>query len=706
MKTLIKLNVVFFVLYFLFQWFDGLESFLVFRILRSFIELIAILVLGGLNIAAIVQLFFKYNFDLWEMLSLSSVTSLLFVPLLLTIEFSQFHILFKSLPAANSFFIFLILAMSCYLKRGDFANRFQFAVDKPRGSITNAIVSSPLFWVFILNISITFIIFSAYYALPDLDPFYWIQRYAKDFDNGVIVQLMADRPIFSSLLYFLNQGANIDLYASFKYVLPLLSILTLIPAWLIARKFPSKLLQTIILLLPLTSSSTILYSQTPIPQAISIISIYYFFFFLIYSWLFNKNIFYYLAGITAFLGFFYHEMAAIIFAVWLLVTLIFNRKFILEAILKNKLITLLIALLITSNAYFLKNQLDFILHWTEMVMQSIFVMKLNFLFPAYYINMNGQSMGWGDTVGVLKYYIYYAGPAILILLFAFVYFVIRNDEFRKLTINLRRRREIIVLSVCFLIFFSISEVLPRLSNVALLPDRSWVFTGIFSLALFFIITKIGTRKIKIISMMILLGIVTSIGGALYINGMKQYMITNEKLSSAEWIRSNLPNNRILFTDMDGNLLQYYGNSKIQIVPTDFYYDINIALTEINNFKINRESLENNYSLFIKTSKQNLEELSNKNLQEQRDSILVLLDDNIQESTALASLLRIGKIDPENQKKLYIYYSKANEKNPYLNRPYYIENMQGTRKLIFDQYPDKFQRVYEDTADNIVIWKIL
>lgn len=706
MKTLIKLNVVFFVLYSLFQLLGSLESFLAFRIVHSLIELISILVLSGINITIIIRLFFKYDFDFWETLVFSSAVGLLFVPLLLTIEFSQFHILFEELPVVNSFVIFLIMVATYHFKENTLENKFQLAIDKLPKNIINTIISSPLFLISILNILVTSIIFSAYYALPDLDPFYWIQRYAKDFQEGVIVELTADRPLFSSLVYILNQGAHVDLYATYKYVIPFLSTLTLIPAWLVARKFPSKLMQTLILLLPLSSSSTILYTQIAMPQAVSIISIFYFFFFLIYSWLFNKNTFYYLAGITAFLGFFYHEMSAIIFASWLLVTLIFNYKFIYESTTKNKLATFLLTLLIISNAHFLKNPVDFLLYWSGMITKNIPAIKLNFLFPAHYINMNGQSMGWSDTIGVIKYYLYYVGPTILFLLFVFIYFFAKNDTFKKFVINLRKSREIIVLFICFSAFFSISEILPRLCNIALLPDRAWVFTGIFSLTTLFIIAQANAQRIKVISIIALIGVGVSIGGALYINNLKQYMITNEKLSSAEWIKNNLPKNRIIFTDMEWNLLQYYGISKVQVIQTAFYYDINTTLAEIDKLKIKKGDPEDNYSLFVKTSKKNIEELSNKNLSEHRNSILTLLDENIQQSTALRSLLHTGRINPENQEKLYIYYSKQNAKDPYVNRPYYSENIQGERRVIFDQYPDKFQKIYEDTLNNIVIWKIL
>jgi len=713
MKSLIKLNVVFFALYFLLQLLGTLESFFVFRVVRSSIELIVILVLGGLNMAALVQLFFKYDFDFWEILSLASVMGLLFVPLLLTIEFSYFHILFEELPAVNSFLIFLILLTTCYFKRRDFKDRLPFGIDKVRRGVADTLVSSPFFWIFILNITVTFIIFSTYYALSDFDPFYWIQRYAKDFEEGVIVRFTADRPIFSSFVYILSQSSHINLYATFKYALPLFSILSLIPAWLIARKFPSKTIQTIILLLPLTSPSTISYLQIPIPQAISIISIYNFCFFLIYSWLFEKKVFYYLAGITAFLGFFYHEVAAVIFTIWFLITLIFKHRFIFGEIMKNKLSTLLATLLIISNTSFLENQLTFLLYWVKLILKYIFIIKLNLFFPAYYINMNGQSMGWGNSIGVLKYYLYFAGPPILILLFVFTYLIAMNEKFREFVISLRTRKEVLVLIACFLIFFSISEILPRFSDIALLPDRAWVFAGIFSLTFFFIILKFFKNEMRFnYFLVILFAISMSIGGALYINNFKKYTITNTMITSAKWVQENLPDNRIIFTALDRNLLKYYGQSAVLKVPIEFYFDYETAKEQINKHTIKQTdtkanlNLPNEYSQFIKLNKENSEKLRLADPFKQKDSILVLLEENIQESIDMRTSLSMVEVKQELAPTLYIYYSKPNEKNPYIDRPYYSQNLQGERELIFDQYPDEFQRIYEDTANNIVIWKIL
>ncbi len=60
--------------------------------------------------------------------------------------------------------------------------------------------------------------------------------------------------------------------------------------------------------------------------------------------------------------------------------------------------------------------------------------------------------------------------------------------------------------------------------------------------------------------------------------------------------------------------------------------------------------------------------------------------------------------------VYIFYSKANPKDPNFERD--CMNKQETAGIkdnhdfVFDNYPEKFQRVYSDDANSTYIWKIL
>lgn len=705
MKSLIKINILFFAAYTLLQFFEKLDDFFVLHLLHSLIGFVVILILFGINSTVLIKLFYKKDFDIAEFLSISSVISLLLPPLLLTIEFSEFKMLFKELPMINSFLVFLIMTLIYYFKKDNIKNKIGFKIGKINKATVSLFLFSPFCWVLILYISITIIIFSAYYALPDLDPFYWIQRYSNELATESITNLTSDRSLFSSLIYILNQGSDIVTYAVFKYILPFLSLLIIIPAWLVARKYSQKIIQISVLLLPLASSSTILYLQTPMPQAIAITLIYYFFFFLIYSWLFEKPIFYYFAGITVLLGSFYHEVAAIILAIWFFVTLVFNRKIIFGYVLKNKITALLITLIIISNTSFIKNQVSFIFYWLGLIFKYSLQIKFNFLFPAHYVNINGQSMGWEGFIGVSKYYLYYIGPFLIFLTYLFIYLFIKKRDLRKRFYDSRTNKEFIVLMLCFLVFFLISEILPRFFNFALLPERAWIFTGIFLPTLLFIILKSFGNQFKFAYFLATLLILVSIGGALYINNLKKFIITSAKIHSAEWINKNLPANRIFFTDLDRNLLKYYGKSEVRKVPTEFFFNNATALEEINKYLPVKLSSENDYLALINSIKKNMDELIIENPQQQKESIVALLKESIQQSTSVISLLDSEKTNKDSESNLYIYYAKPNEFNPYIDRPYYKTNNINKDKFIFDQYPDKFMRIYEDKINNITIWKI-
>lgn len=703
-RSLINLNILFFLAYSLIGLLELSDKFFFFNLAYLFIKTVIIFFLVGFNITALLQIYFKQKFDIAEFLSLSFVIALLFPAFLLTIEYSKVEILSANLPIANSFFIFLVTVFTFYYKQDKFdpeTKNLEFRMEK---KMINTLLTSPFFWILILYTSISIIVFSTYHALPDMDPFYWIQRYSKDFSENIIVKITSDRPLFSSLTYILSQSLHFEIYNVFKYIIPSLSVLVVIPAWMVSRKFSSKISQIAVMLLPLASSSTILYLQTPMPQEILTILCFYFFFFLIYSWLSNRKLFFYLAGIIILLSYFYHETAMIIFVVWLLVILLLKHKYLLNQILNNKLITFLLVLLFLSNFSFVKVGFIFITHWIKIIITAVPAMIPNFHFPAYYVNMNGQSMGWSGFSGVTKYYSYYTGPLLISIILYFFYLSFKNKNFRENVRTATKNEEVIVLMILFFIFFFISELMPRFCNMALLPDRSWIFTGLFLTTFFFIIAKHLENKNKYYYLLTILAISVSIGGSFYINNLKKYIITNEKISSAEWIKNNLPENRFLFTDLDRNMLKFYGKSEVIKVPTEFFFDYKIAEKEINKYLFQNESMEDSYLKFVESNKKISNEFEHKDPFAQKDLILTLLKNNISQSLNMDSTLK-SETDLPNH-NFYIYYSKPHRLNPYINRPYYKENSLYGDDFVFNKYPEKFHRIYTDKKNNIFIWKVL
>jgi hypothetical protein len=129
------------------------------------------------------------------------------------------------------------------------------------------------------------------------------------------------------------------------------------------------------------------------------------------------------------------------------------------------------------------------------------------------------------------------------------------------------------LSLSFLCFFIIAEVLPRAIGIAFLPDRAWIFSGVFALGFFLPLfkTRIGGNKLVLI--FFLLGFSANIGAAIYINTLKKYLIPSEQLASAEWIKTHLPQERIIFTAESSRLLKFFSNSQVvSIKDPNFLFD--------------------------------------------------------------------------------------------------------------------------------------
>ena len=710
MTALFKLNLFIFLIYFLLQPFDCLEGFLFFRFFRSLIELAAIMAIPGLNMTALAQIIFKKKFNFWEIISVSAIFSLLVMPFILSLEYNKLKIVFDWLPLTNSFLVLLTLLAFCFFSRNAklYLDNFNFKAIKFNLALIRPVITSPIFWAYPLYFFLTFIIFSAYYALPDLDPYYWFSIYLEQFKNSTITEISLYRPLFSSLAYIFNQSANIDLYAFFKYTVPLLTIMILFPASLVASKFPSKVQQAIILLFVFVNSSTILYLHLPIPQSILTIIVFYFFFFTIYSWISEKKFFYYLAGLIILLAYFYHEIAIAIFLPWLIITLIFDRKKLWNNIKKKWLTVFLVSIIIISNFFLpIKNSFLFLTFWSKKILLMASAMNSNWLFPKYYTNIDGNPMGWDSLDGVVKYYLFYMGPATFLILLAIVIFLIKNKKFREyLQKEISQKKEVAIIVTSFLLFFSISEFSPRAFSIALLPERAWNLGGIFSLIFIIIILKFYNNKHKLLYYILIFTFLINVGGAIYINNLKKFTITKEQLASAEWIKNNLPNNKILLSDTNKNLLRTHAQSETYLVSSEFYYDPEIYNKEITSFKNQDIDINKEYKQYTETLKNILEKLEKKKPNSQQEAIISLNKKAIREVEIIDSFLSPKSTRELDRTSLFIYYSEKNKKNPYLNRPYYGKTQKLENEFIFDRYPDKFRRVFYNREVGIIIWKIL
>jgi len=701
-KHLLKANIFIFAFYAIFFYLGNNLDFL--HIPRIIFGL-AIILISGLNLAVLLKIILKKEFDFWEIVNFSLLGIIILYPLFLSLEFIFLKRVYQFLPMLNSIAITLILFLAIRINKLDWNVNFILIPNIKLREITK----SPLFIALIIKTTVIAAIFSAYEFLPDKDPFKWLFRLSDLFEKNLLSP-ETYRPFFSSITYFFTRITGIEIFYFFKYIIPFFSLSIVFSIWLAARNIPNKNSQLFLLLSSLITSNVILYSQTAMPQVFVIFLAYYFISFLLYYHQ-NKDFFYYCAaGAVSFFAIFFHELSSIFFFVWLATTLFFFRK----NLLLKKRDLFYIVIIILSNISILK--FNFLFSWTKKIILLAKDMRINWLFPAYYTNVDGNAMGWESLFGVLKFYAYYVGPLVLFALTMIIYTLIKNKEFRIYLKEKLKNKELLILSICFFIFFSISEILPRAINFSFLPDRSWIFGGIFSTLFLFLLIdfqndkKIFAWKFYIFFFSLLLIVIY---GSVYINDQKKFLITKNEIASAKWIKNNLPPNRTIISSSQTSIIKYYSDSNLFPISPKFYYSENSpeSLTKKSDIvNINKADLLE----YLKGIEKNSESMKSS-LENNSDNLTLDIktftdsaSNNISASKLLLSKISAFKASSlANSENLYIYYSEKSKNNPYAERPYELVKDNIIDNFIFDQHPGKFKRIYENDGDGkVIIWKVL
>ncbi|MCW1888705.1 MAG: hypothetical protein KIH67_004085 [Candidatus Moranbacteria bacterium] len=669
------------------------------KISFSLLVLSICLPLAGINLASITEKLFQKKFNWLEKLFLATTLSFIIPPLFITLLFSFLLITHPLTPVFFSFITFIF----AWLLNPQF-------LEFPEESLWHSLKKNQVHLLFTTLFFATFttIIVRAFYALPDLDPYYWLSLYQKDFTNGIVTALHLYRPLFSSLAYIFIKSAQIDSYAYFKYVLPFFSLLLVLPLTLIASFFTSKKEKVIVYLFPFVTGSFVLYSHTPIPQAILNFGLILFCLSLLISY-FSKNRFFFFWGGFILAGTaFYHEAAGIILLLWIFSTLLFYKNSLKSLYQKNPfLIALLSVFIILHLLSLFSSVFQFIFLW----IQNLFVLfqksTFNFAYPATYINIDGMSVGWNSPMGVLRYYAFYAGPLFFILFGYFFYFFWKKYPFYR---TLSTSPEIFVLSLSAFVFFSISELLPRFFNIALLPERAWGITVLFAFALFIPALNYLSRRWLWTPYLVICLLFINIIGALYINQLKQFLITPPQLYSADWIKTSLPSNAIVFTSGNENLLRTH--AQIKTISTNdplFYFDQRIFFKLLDDYSANSPELDFYYKNFQQQVTLALQNINSFTLTAKKDDLLreaarlEKISQDFQKEVPLSS-----QKNPEHSlHNIYVYYAKPDARNPYARRPY-SQNSQITKEpaFIYDQVPEHFQRVYTYPNEEIIIWQYI
>lgn len=686
----------------------------IFQFVRLTLVLYTTFGLFGLNAVSLLEMMLKKRFSRLEFAVLAIFLSLIGAPLMLSVEYTGLKVLFVTLPFINTLIVFSLVLLFRHFFRQEYVPLSQWQMSK---KLAPSIFKNPLIiWSVIAYASVIIVMTNTYYALTELDPYFWYITYQAEFSSEAITPLNLFRPLFSALSYIVTQTGGLAMYPYFKYFVPSLIILCLPPQLLFATTMKKSWRQTIPFFLPAITASTLSYLFIPIPQAILTIILIASLSLILYSCTTGQQFFYYISGILLFFSYFYHEIAILIFLPWLLATLIYDRKRWIGFVRRQPIITLLLVLLILSHlkTIFLI-PLDFVLGRMNLVIHLMASAKPNLLFPTYYINVDGLSVGWAGITGLMKYYLYYVGPTVFALLIAFGFLWWKSRDFRQYCLKeLRTKKEVAALVYVFFFFFIIAEVLPRAVNLSYLPERAWIFASIFSLVFIYLILSFHQKNkpyIKWLAMIFMFGCIMNIGATLYINSLKRYMITPAQLRSTDWIKQELPDNRFLLSYGNEGLLKVHGESQMcDTSSPNFYFDKQETdrIFRLCGPQLLQQRLDH-YQEDLSRLKKSLNELEKM---ESLSDILIGSEDKFQailhETSALqADVAALKSAQQSNSFAYYIYYSEVDQQNPYLDRPYFISGPEAEgQPLLFDSDPKRFRRVYSDEENNIFIWQVL
>lgn len=640
------------------SWYSGIPGNSLFSYAFAGIALVIGIPLFGLNLTAIVFRFIKTPVTEIEKLAVPSIAGLIGAPLVLCAEYSVFGGVLPGLPILNTALIF----------PAAIAANPRFLSDL---RLSRFLQTSSL--AVVAYLAIVCAVVFAYFPLPDYDPYYWIPKLDLLFADGRLTPFGQSRPLFSALVYIFVETAGFGIYTVFKYLLPFLILLALPPLLLASAPVRDKRAESLILLLPFASGSFLLYTLAPIPQGIGNIFLIIFAALILHAWRSGKSLFFFLAGLLIFGAFFYHETTIAALLAWTIVAITAYRKTIWAHLRAHWLFIAAAVIFFFSLLGTLLSPLsNFITYWVHTLLAYLFPVRTNFLFPYFYVNIDGNETGWGSATGVAKYYLFYAGPAAAVSLAALLVayrHIGRFPWFRQLS-----RKEPAVLAISFILFFVLSDILPRLFSFALLPERALGFAGFFLIALSLpLFSSLPGWKGRILRILFIGGIFLNVSAAIYINIQKKYLIPHSQIESAQWITAHLPQNRLFLTDGNINLLQVHaGSGYVNVEKADFYRNGTVFDTLV-------ECLSGDHP--------DDKEWEIECTRFTRDSYPPI------------EAIRSRPLPP-----LYIYYARPDERNPYRSRPYFAPDIRPAESsFVFDR-DTRFRRIYEEPGDEIVIWE--
>jgi hypothetical protein len=425
---------------------------------------------------------------------------------------------------------------------------------QPRALTGKLTPSWPLVLAAAVQVALSVTLFSAYMALPDVDPYHWISVYQENFSDQEL-GLLPQRPLFHAAAYVLHTLLPLTAEQTFKYAIPLLSVAMLAPAWLLARRMNHPLEQLLILLYPSLSPSLIINVQMATPQAILIITTACAASFLIYAYLTRERRWHYVAGLVLCLSGLYHGLGLLLFTIWLSATAWHSPY-------RRLLPAILILSSIIALPYAVRHADD-----------ALSALRPNLTFPASFTTIDGEPNGWPGLAGTAKYYAFYAGPVVLGLLTLSIWRLLRMPVYRKQTRLLLDNPATLTLLLNLAVFLTLAEVLPRLANIVLLPERAWLMAALSSPVLLLAQkqNRLALSEVQRGVGFLLFGV--TIFAAIHINSLKSHSIPDYMVISARWMGDNIAAGSVIAANRSPDLLSLYSRSSFEVLPEGFLCNV-------------------------------------------------------------------------------------------------------------------------------------
>ena len=548
--------------------------------------------------------------------------------------------------------------------------------------------------------------------LAEKDSYGWLLKYEDNLRYDTINDY---RQLFSALLISIHHLTGLELFDIFKYLMPLSFIVAFIPLWLIARNLKKKSSQLLILLAPLGSATIILQMEGTRPQTMAMFFLYFSLgIVMLAKKKENENFAMILLGLLSVVGSLFHRVFVIFLLIWIITILYNYRKFILQN--KMKFFVLVFLAIPWLEKVQAKSMVLMAFKSVKEIFEKIFIHpQFNFRFPAHYVNIDEIQMGWNNLAGVAKYYAFYAGPFFLAILFLVAMLILFSEKFRKFLKETAIKKEFLFVYLLILFFLFIAEILPRIGNIAYLPDRAWVFLGILLiLPLYFLLDyaekEFSRQRITNTSFMLFIFLAISIFGGIYVNNSMKNIIPAYKMESYVWIKDNIEQGGLFFSAGYTGALKYHSSMNVLAVSRNIFKDDDLSKL-VNILRLNNK---NQFDKIIFKEKLNLLDskvISVKSILAERELSFADLTSEIKKVKTITDELFLqvkSSTVIDTSKPVYIYFSKDKEENPYRERAsstgeYYSGTEQSDMKLLYD-HPEYFAKVYD--TGSVVIWKFI